>query len=435
MPGLLERMGLHRRELRAWALYDWANSAFVLVIITAVFPIYYQKVAAAPLDPDEATALFSRITGIALALIAFSAPILGALADTLAIRKKLLGVFLASGVIATTCMFFIRENDWVLALGLFAVGNLSVSATFVFYDALLPHIASREEMDRVSTAGYAIGYLGSGMLLILNLAWIQMPEVFGFADTGEATRATFLSVALWWALFSIPLFRRVPEPPRLTGAGSAGDAIRKTFTSLRETFRELRTKHKQATRMLVALLIYNDGIGTIIRMATIFAASIGLPQDHVIIAVILVQFVGIPATFVFGRVAEAIGAKRSILIGLGVYAIITIVAYGMTTVEEFYVLAILVGLVQGGTQALTRSLFATMIPKHKSTEFFGFFSVFEKFAGIFGPLVFSIMIGVFGSTRDAILTVVLFFIAGGLLLTRVKVEEGQRAAREAERQE
>ncbi|MBI2618623.1 MAG: MFS transporter [Ignavibacteriales bacterium] len=431
-PGFLERIGLHRPELRAWALYDWANSAFVLLVITAVFPIYYQTVAAAPLDPNHATEIFARVTGVTLAIVAIASPVMGAFADTLGIRKLLLGVFLGLGVISTGSMFFIHKGDWTLALILFAAGNFSIAATFVFYDALLPHIASREEMDKVSTAGYAIGYLGSGLLLIVTLAVIQMPDVVGFPDAGAATRASFIVVAVWWGIFSVPLFTRIKEPARLAVSPSVRETTRHTVMNLLQTFRELRTKYKQALRMLVALFVYNDGIGTIIRMATIFAASIELPQQDIIMAVILVQFVGIPATFLFGWLAGKIGTKNSILLGLGIYCVITLVGYVMTSALEFYVLAILVGLVQGGTQALSRSLFAGMIPRHKSTEFFGFFSVFEKFAGIFGPLIFSMMILMTGSTRDAVLSIALFFVVGGILLTKVRIEEGQEAARVAE---
>jgi MFS transporter, UMF1 family len=436
---LLERLGLHRPELRAWAMYDWANSAFILTIITTVFPIYYQQVAAAPLEKERANFFFGIATTAALALVAVASPLLGALADFLGKRKRFLAFFLALGVVATAAMFLIRRGDWVLALVLFAVGNVGVSASFVFYDSLLPHIAHGPEMDRVSTAGYALGYLGSGLLMILNLAWIQKPAWFGLADAGVATRLTFVSVALWWALFSIPLFRRVAEPPRQLevderSAGSSVSAVRVTFSRLYETFHDLRRSYREAFKMLLAMLIYNDGIGTIIRMAAIYAATRGLPDDKVIVAILVVQFVGIPFAFLFGLLAGRIGAKRSVLLALLVYMGISVVAYRMDSIGEFYLLALLVGMVQGGAQALSRSLFASMVPKHKASEFFGFFSVFEKFAGIFGPLIFSLMIAATGSSREAILSVIAFFLVGGALLWFVDVDAGRRQAREAEEQ-
>jgi len=359
--------------------------------------------------------------------------VLGALGDFLGRRKALLAIFLSLGVAASAGLALVQEGDWTLALVLFAIGNLGVATSFVFYDALLPHIARGDELDRVSTAGYALGYLGSGLLLIVDLAAIQRPALFGLANSGLATRLSFLSVALWWALFSLPLFRRVPEPPRRIESderAAAMAAVAATFSRLGETFHELSTGYREAFKLLIAVLIYNDGIGTIIRMASIYAASRGLPNQHIIGAILLVQFVGIPFAFLFGALAGRIGAKRSILLALVVYTGISILAYRMQTVQEFYLLAILVGMVQGGAQALSRSLFAAMIPKHKASEFFGFFAVFEKFAGILGPLVFTLMIGFTGSSQKAILSVIAFFALGGFLLSRVDVEAGGRLARE-----
>ena len=430
---LPERLGLHRPELRAWAMYDWANSAFMTTIVAAVFPIYFNSVAGANLDPDVAAFRFAAATTIALAVVAVLAPILGAVADFAGIKKKMLGSFLGLGVLATACMFFIEQGDWQLGAGLFILGNIGAAGSFVFYDSLLPHIASHQEMDRVSTAGYALGYLGGGLLLAINLAWIQRPELFGIEGQGLATRLSFLSVALWWLGFSIPLFRKVAEPIRRIEADEQiGDKpFRAAFVRLGETLRQLRG-YKQAFLMMLAFLVYNDGIGTIIRMATTYGTEIGLAQESLITALLLVQFVGIPFAFLFGQVAARIGAKQAIFVALLVYMGISVFSYYLTTAREFYVLALLVGMVQGGAQALSRSLFASMIPRHKSSEFFGFFGVFEKFAGIAGPAVFALMILATGSSRNAILSINLFFIVGAALLTRVDVEDGQRVAREAE---
>lgn len=433
--GLLERFALHRPELRAWALYDWANSAFILVIITAVFPIYFQSVAAKDLDPERATFWFGIVTTISLVCVAILAPILGALGDFLGQRKRMMAGFVGLGVLATAAMFFIQSGDWILALVLFFIGNLAVSASFVFYDSLLPHIAKGEELDRVSTAGYALGYLGSGLLLIVNLAWIQKSEWFGLSGAGLATRLSFVSVALWWAGFSIPLFRRVAEPPRQVESDESAGAnpIRVSIQRIGETFRELRGSYSEAFKMLLAVMIYNDGIGTIIRMAAIYAATRGLPQQSVIAAILMVQFVGIPFAILFGQLAGRIGPKRAILASLVVYLVISVIAYRMTTIREFFILAFLVGMVQGGAQALSRSLFASMVPRHKAAEFFGLFSVFEKFAGIAGPLIFSLMIYFTGSSQQAILSVIVFFVVGGWLLWRVDVEKGRSQARLSDR--
>lgn len=433
---ILERLGLHRRDLRAWAMYDWANSAMVTTIVTAVFPIYFAKVAAAGLEPAVATKRLADATTIGLAIIAILSPILGAIADRAGVKKKLLGISLLIGVAAVGLMFFIEQGEWLYAAILFVVANIAVNASYVCYDSFLPHIAKPEEMDKVSTAGYALGYVGGGILLALNLAWIQRPEWFGLphgegltpAQSTLPTRLAFLSVAVWWLVFSIPLFRDVPEPPA-TGDGKI--AVRGAIKELGNTFRRLG-RFKQAVLMLIAFLIYNDGIGTIIRMATIYGTEIGISTGSLIASIMIVQFVGIPFAFLFGSFAGKIGAKRAIFVGLVVYAGISLLGYYMTTATHFLILALLVGMVQGGTQALSRSMFASMIPKDRSAEFFGFFAVVEKFAGIFGPWVFARVIGVTGSSRAAILAVVIFFVIGGTLLHFVDVEQGQREARTAE---
>lgn len=440
MP-FLERLGLHRRELRAWAMYDWANSAVVTTIVAAVFPIYFASVAAADLPATEATFRFSIITTIGLAIVAVTAPILGAIADFTASRKRLVALFMALGVASVTGMFLIQRGDVGLASTLFILANIGVAGSFVFYDSLLPHVARADEVDRVSTSGYALGYLGGGILLALNLAWISAPGAFGLPAGPDVTpeqatlpaRLAFLSVAVWWVLFSIPFFRGVPEPPRALEADESVGAnpVRVAFTRLGETFRELR-EFRQAGVMLLAFLIYNDGIGTIIKMATVYGTEIGIEQNLMILAILVVQFVGIPFSFFFGSIAGRIGAKPAILGGLVVYGGITVLGFYMTTGTHFLILAGLVGMVQGGTQALSRSLFASMIPRHKSGEFFGFFAVFEKFAGILGPLTFSVAIALTGSSRLSILSIILFFIVGAVLLLTVDVDEGRRAARLAE---
>ncbi len=433
MSGLLERLGLHRPGLRAWVLYDWANSAMITIIVTAVFPIFFAQVAAEGLEPAVATRWFTGATTFGLVVIALLSPLLGTVADYTAAKLRFLGAFLALGVLATGLMFAITPGAWLFALALFVLANIGANGSFVFYDALLPHVARPDEMDRVSASGYAIGYLGGGLLLAASLLLIQRPALFGLADGTLPVRLTFLVTAVWWAGFSIPLFRRIPEPPaaprRPEDVGRA--ALPLVAGRLRETLREL-ARYRQALLMLVAFLIYKDGIGTIIRLATIYGNEIGIDRGAMIGALVLVQFVGIPFAFLFGALAGRIGAKRAIFIGLAAYVAISVVGYFMRTATHFLILAALVGTVQGGTQALSRSLFASMIPRQKSGEVFGFFSVFEKFAGIFGPAFFLLASLAFGSTRVAILSIVLFFVVGGWLLTRVDVAAGQAQARDEE---
>jgi MFS transporter, UMF1 family len=428
----LERLGLHRRELRAWAMYDWANSAFMTTIVAAVFPIYYAQVAAATLDPETAAFRFGIATTIALGLVTVLSPILGTIADFTPVKKRFLALAILIGAGGTGAMFFIQRGDWALALTLLALGNIGAMASLIFYDSLLPHIAHGDELDRVSTAGYAIGFLGGGLLLAINLAWIQSPGTFGLPDTSTGVRLSFLSVAIWWVVFSIPLFRSVPEPPvRLAQSMPLGRAIGASFVELGHTFRDLK-RFKQAFLMLLAFLIYNDGIQTIIRMASLYATQLGIGSTHLILAFLMVQFLGIPFTFLYGMLAGRIGPKPSIFLTLVIYAVIATLGYFMKTATHFYILAALVAIVQGGSQALSRSLFASMIPRFKSSEFFGFFSVFEKFAGLFGPLLFSLSIAIFGSSQAAILSVIAFFVVGGVILSFVDVGEGRRVARQEE---
>jgi UMF1 family MFS transporter len=439
-----ERLALHRPELLCWALYDVANSAAYTVIVTGVFPVFFARTAAAAgLSELEAEERFGLATTIGLAVVALLAPVLGALADAGGKKKRFLAGFMLLGAAACAGMFLIGPGEWRLAALLFALANIGAAGSLVFYDALLPHVAHPAELDRASSTGYALGYLGGGLLLALNLWWIVSPATFGLpsgedlspSDASLPARLAFLSVGVWWLAFSLPLLLRVHEPPRVLEADERPDqkTLRVAFTRLVETFTELR-RHGQAFRLLVAFLIYNDGIGTIIRMAVIYGDRIGIEQQDLLVAVVLVQFVGVPCAFAFGQLAGRLGAKRAILVGLAIYVLISFLGYTMTTRTHFFVLAALVGLVQGGTQALSRSLFASMVPRHKSAEFFGLFGVLEKFAGLLGPYLFVLANRHSESGRAGMAVVLLFFAVGAALLLRVDVEAGRRAARSAEAQ-
>jgi UMF1 family MFS transporter len=380
----------------------------------------------------DATARFAWASTLAAVVIALLGPVLGAIADYRAAKKRMLAVSIAVGVIATLMMAFIGRGAWVYALAVFVVGNIAITASFVFYDSLLPHIASHEEMDRVSTAGYALGYVGGGVLLVINLLWILKPHAFGLPDTVAAIKLSFVSVAVWWLLFSIPLFRRVPEPTAVPIAASGNrGTVTTAFRQVWHTFHELRG-HRDAFLMLVAFLLYNDGIQTMIKMSSIYGAEAGIDANAQIAAFVVVQFVGVPFSFLFGSVAGRIGAKPAVFISLVVYTGISVLGYFLSSAWQFFVLAFLVGTVQGGSQALSRSLFARMIPKEKSSEYFGFFSVFDKFAGIFGPALFAVSVTLSGSSRAAVLSVILFFVLGALALSRVNVARGEAHARDGQ---
>jgi MFS transporter, UMF1 family len=367
-----------------------------------------------------------------VAIVAVASPILGAIADYTGIKKKLLAMFVSIGALSCAAMAAIGEGDWQLASILFVIGNIGVSGSTVFYDSLLPHVARPEETDRVSSAGFALGYLGGGVLLLLNLAWILQPQTFGFADAAAATKAAFVSVAIWWALFSLPLFRHVPEPQVSLDADEVrgGNILAGAFGRLGHTFRDVR-RYRNAFVMFLAMLLYQDGIQTIIRMASIYGAEIGIDQTAQIAAFVMVQFLGIPFAFLFGMLGQRIGTKRALFIALAVYTAISILGYFMTTVTHFFVLAAMVASVQGGSQALSRALFSRLIPANKTSEFFGFFAVAERFATVLGPVVFTISIALTGSSRTAVLFIITFFAAGALLLARVDEAEGVRAANAA----
>ena len=413
-------------------MYDWANSPFQSTFVNAVFPIFYASYAAAGLEGSQATARYAWATTVAVAIVAVLGPILGAVADYRAWKKRLLAVFLGMGVAAVLLVATIQQGDWVTALAILIVANIGDRLSWVFYDSLLPHIAAPDEIDRVSTAGFATGYFGGGVVLLLNLAWIMSPQTFGIPDATTGTKLSFVSVAVWWLLFSIPLFRRVPEPPATLETDETGreGAFRAAFIRVGETFHELRG-YRNAFLMLVAFLLYNDGVQTMIRMSVLYATEVGIDTNAQIAALVIVQFVGVPFSFLFGAVADRIGAKPAIFISVGVYTVASMLGYFLAETWQFFALAFMVGTVQGANQALSRSLFARMIPKHKSSEYFGFFSVFEKFAGIAGPALFAASVTMFGNSRAAVLSVILFFILGAIVLTRVNVAEGEAQAQRA----
>lgn len=430
---LLSRMGLTRPELRAWAWYDWANSAYVTTVIAVVFPLYYASVASEGLPREVATGRYATATSVALAIVAVLSPVLGALCDRAGRLKPLLGAFLGLGVLATLGLSTVGRGDWAVGLVFFCVGNVGVTGSIVFYDALLRHIARDDELDRVSTAGYALGYLGGGLLLAAQLVLLLKPGWFGLADAAAASRVAFVTVAVWWAAFSLPLFLRIPEPAVVAGGEGRRVSLRGTFTQLAETLAGLR-QHRHALLLLVAYLLYSDGIGTIIRLSTLYGTELGIGRGALIGALLLTQAVGVPCAVLFGKGAARVGAKPALMFALAVYVGVTFLGYFMTTAAHFFALALLVGMVQGGSQALSRSVFAQMVPRNRAAEFFGLFSVFEKVTAVAGPLVFAATVELTGSSRQAVLSLLVFFGAGAAVLWRVDVEAGRRAAREAEAQ-
>ena len=420
----------HSKIVNAWCMYDWANSAYSTTVMAAMLPPYFSSVAqGAGFTGAQASSMWGYVTSLTMLVIAILSPILGAIADYTGSKKKFMFGFFVVAVIFTSLLVLIGTGDWLLCLIFFALAGIGGAGANVFYDSLLPHVAHPDEIDQVSTKGYALGYLGGGLLLIANLLMFTYPGWFGIPSEDWGIRLSFLSVGVWWVIFSIPLFRRVKEPPRASDYVATVNPVRAGFQRLGQTFRDLR-RYKQLLLFLVAFWLYADGIGTIMKMATIYGAEIGIGMIDLVGALLLTQFVGVPFTFLFGWLARRLGTKRSIFLALSVYVLVSLGGYFMAEAWHFWLLAFMVGLVQGGSQALSRSLFGSMTPKARSGEFFGFFDISSKFAGIAGPLLFGVVGHLTGTSRLSIVSLVIFFIVGMLLLRLVDEDEGIRVAQE-----
>lgn len=426
-----------KRAIWAWTMYDWANSAFATTIMAAVLPVYYTSVAAASLPPNIATAYWGFTTSISALIAAIISPILGAMADFSGAKKRFLTIFMILGVTGTALLYFVRTGDWLLASLFFILGNIGFAGSLVYYDALLPHVARPEELDQVSSRGYAMGYIGGGVLLAINLAMILFVPGF-FPPEQEAeitqlmTRMAFLTVAVWWFIFTLPLLHHVSEPKRRILPGEEKfNPIQASFSRLATTFKEIRN-YRDLSIFLLAFWVYANGIGTIITMATAYGNEIGIGQTTLIGTLLMVQFLAAPFAILFGRLAKRIGPKKAIYLSLSVYTLISIMGYFLQFEWQFWALGAMVATVQGGSQALSRSVMGRMIPKSKSAEFFGFFSVFEKFANIAGPFLFGLVSTLTGASRLSIVSLIFFFAIGMLLLSRVNIERGMKVAEQEE---
>jgi len=422
-----------KRAIWAWTMYDWANSAFATTIMAAVLPVYYTSVAAANLPPNIATAYWGFTTSISALLAAIISPILGAMADFSGAKKRYLTIFMILGVTGTALLYFVRTGDWLLGSLFFILGNIGFAGSLVYYDALLPHVARPDELDQVSSRGYAMGYIGGGVLLAINLAMILFVPGF-FPPEQEAeitqlmTRMAFLTVAVWWFIFTLPLLKYVSEPKRRILPGEEKfNPVQASFSRLSTTFKEIRN-YRDLSIFLLAFWVYANGIGTIITMATAYGNEIGIGQTTLIGTLLMVQFLAAPFAILFGRLAKRIGPKKAIYLSLSVYTLISIMGYFLQFEWQFWALGALVATVQGGSQALSRSVMGRMIPKSKSAEFFGFFSVFEKFANIAGPFLFGVVSTLTGASRLSIVSLIFFFGIGMLLLSRVNIERGMKVA-------
>jgi MFS transporter, UMF1 family len=411
--------------VRAWCLYDWANSAFATTVMVAVLPAWFHASASRAMPAHLATATWGYTVAIGQALAALAGPLAGAFADRAGARKPVLLAGMTAGALATAALAAVPAGAWPALALLFVGAYVAFSVSLVTYDALLPAVAGPADMDRVSARGFALGYLGGGLLLALNLAWILMPRRFGLPDVQAATRLSFVSVAVWWAVFSLPLARRVPEPARATR-----DHAATPLADLLATVRSLG-RQPELLRFLLAFWLYSDGIGTVMRMATAYGSEVGIGRDDLIGALLMVQIVAAPASLAFGRLARPLGPQRAIVLALAGYGVITLLGFVMSRPWHFWALAGLVALFQGGAQALSRSMFARLAPASRRASLFGFYAVSEKVAGVVGPLAFGVVATVAGTSRWAVLVLLPMFAAGAALLLTVDLARGTaRAAAE-----
>jgi len=410
---------LKNKPVFSWAMYDWANSAFATTVMAGFFPVFFQKFWSTDVTATETTVRLGYGSAIAGAVIAILAPILGAIADRGGTRKKFMFAWTLLGVAATGALYFTAKGEWVAALTLFVLATIGFNGGIVFNDALLLDVAEPAELDRVSAFGYSLGYLGGGLLFLVNMLMVQSPASFGLADKTQAVQLSFVTVAAWWLIFTVPVMRGVRESAQGPKIGMLA-AISVGFRELGNTITHVR-QYRTLVLFLVAYWFYIDGVNTIIKMAVNYGTALGLDTGKLLLALLVTQLVGFPAALVFGWLGDRIGPKRGILIGLVVYAAITVYAYFLDSEREFFVLACVVGLVQGGVQSLSRSLFGRLVPEGKNAEFFGFYNMMGKFATVLGPLLIAIVASVTHNERASIISLVLLFLVGGGLLWRVPI--------------
>lgn len=428
-----------RKAALSWAFYDWANSAYATVVMASFFPIFFKQFWCGNIDTVISTARLGMANSVSGIIVALFAPVLGAMADRGGAKKKFLLFFLLLGTASTSALYFVSRGDWLHAVLLYIISIMGFSGGNVFYDSLLPAVSTERKMDYVSSLGFSLGYLGGGLLFAINIWMTLRPSDFGFSGIEEAVRFSFLSVGLWWLIFAVPLFVFVKEPEQ-SGQKSFSDIIRGGFSQLAGTFREIR-RLKHTFLFLLAYWLYIDGVDTIIRMAIDYGLSIGLKSTDLVIALLVTQFVAFPAALLFGYLGGRIGTKRAIYIAIAVYLLITVWGAFMKDKTDFYMLAVVVGLVQGGIQALSRSFFARIIPGDKAAEYFGFYNMVGKLSIVLGPVLISAVAltakaaGFDSQTasRISISAVSILFLAGGSLFYLVDEKEARIALEKEER--
>lgn len=415
------------KKVWAWSVYDWANSAFSTTVMAGFFPIFFEKYWSNPNDVIQSTYQLGWANSLASIVIAALAPFLGAIADRGSAKKKFLIFFCYMGVVMTGGLYMVGQGQWQMAVMVYIAASVGFMGANIFYDSLLPSVAPKEKMNYVSSLGFALGYIGGGLLFLINVLMYLHPQWFGIADAATAIKLSFLSVAVWWGVFTIPLLLFVPEP-QISDSLPLVRAISAGYRQLRITFIQIR-QLKIIGMFLLAYWLYIDGVDTIIRMSVKMGSSLGFEAGDLITALLMVQFIAFPAALGYNWFASKIGTKKAVLIAIGGYSVVTLLAYFMTVKLHFYILAALIGLFQGGVQALSRSLFTRLIPRGKEAEFFGFYNMLGKFAAVIGPIMMGWVTLATGNVRLGILSILILFISGALLLQKVDFEEGERLAK------
>jgi len=439
-------MNKEKKAVWGWAMYDWANSAFATTVMAGFFPIFFKQYWSYGVDVNVSTAQLGFGNSIASLLVALMAPVLGAIADKGSARKKFLIFFAYLGVLMTACLFLVGKGEWAWAIFVYAMGIVGFSGANVFYDSLLPTVAGKDNVDYISGLGFAMGYLGGGLLFLINVLMTLMPEKFGLADSGEAVRYSFISVAIWWGTFTIFTILWVPEEKTAGASREGGNFISAGFRQIIGTFKKVRHL-KTIFLFLLAYWFYIDGVDTIIRMAVDYGMSIGFASNDLIIALLVVQFVGFPSALVFGKLGQKWGVRKAIYLAIGIYMFIVVWGTMMTVKQEFYILAVMIGLVQGGIQALSRSYYSRLIPREQSAEYYGFYNMLGKFAAIVGPALMGV-VGLIArrllmppaptpgqiehvsqlASRWSIGSVLILFLIGAILFYFVDEEKGKAEA-------
>jgi len=407
---------LKDKQLISWALYDWANSVFATVVIAGFFPIIFKQYWAQNLTSEQSTFWLGSANSFSSLMIVILAPLLGTFADFRGARKRMLLIFMLTGVAATLMIYPVAAGQWWLVLIFYVVGILGFMGANIFYDALLIDVSRSHHIDKVSGLGFGMGYLGGGILLAACIYLSQNPEMFGFSSTVDAILFSFVITAFWWLIFSMPLALWVEEPaPCSQQAPSVVDVFQQTAKTFSSIFRD-----KQTRLFLIAYWLYIDGVDTIIRMAVDYGLALGFDSGDLIAALLITQFVGFPAAIIYSHIGDKVGVKISLLAGIVIYGFITLFGFYMQSVEQFYFLAVMIGLVQGGVQALSRSFYARLIPENRSAEYFGVYNMMGKAAAIIGPLLMGAVVLMTNNHRYSILSIMILFIAGLIMLLYVK---------------